>query len=108
MYASVALQRHVVKLMSLHLEQLLQRAAQGSLTSYELLVSLMWLHLVGQLLQLWWMIREPSQRLVLDQQSNRLAVLQVQVFVESSQPGIPHIVYEQQMRSRHSYRTSES
>ena len=101
MSASVALG---VRLMSLLLEQLLQRADQGSLRRYDVVVHLMLLRLVLQLLVLSSTIREPSRVSVSAPQRNLQQGLQVHLYEELYQPGILLTVYERQMRSQHSYR----
>lgn len=99
MFASV-----VLRITQHLLGQLLLRAGQGSLTSYDVVVQLMWLRLVVQLLVLSSTISDLSRSCVSVQLSSPPQDLQVHLYAESYQHGILLTAYERQMRSQHSYR----
>ena len=100
MYAYVVLQA-----MQRHLRLLLQLAAQGSCTRYELLVHLMYLRLVAQLLMLSSMTHGRLPLYVLDRPNSQPVILTGLMFDESYRRGILHTALEQQMRSQRLYRT---
>lgn len=89
----------VLRTIQLLLGELLQRVDRGSLTSYELLVSLMWLRLVVQLLMLSSTTHEPLRNFEWALRSRLHTSWKVQLYGELSQPGTLPTVSAQQITS---------